>query len=359
MKGKILFVSPYPVDKAPSQRLKFEQYYSYFKENGYELTTNSFIDEDFWKIVYKPRNYVKKICYTLLGYLRRFLLLFTLRKYDVVYIHLWVTPIGPPFFEYLYRAFAKKVVYDIDDLIFLKPKSKANPIINMLKSGNKPIYLMKHADHVITCTPHLDTFVRQYNQSTTDISSTINTDVYQQRSDYSIQGRPIVLGWSGSHSTSKYVYLLKDVLRRLSKEMPLKLLVIGDPAFNISGVEVEAIKWNEATEVKDLGRIDIGLYPLPDEEWVLGKSGLKALQYMALGIPTVATAIGANFRVIESGISGFLVTSEEEWYKRIKQLTLDQSLRHQIGVAAAKRVRQYYSIKANAPVYLSIINSLN
>ncbi len=97
---------------------------------------------------------------------------------------------------------------------------------------------MKHADHVITCTPYLDEFVRKFNQHTTDISSTIDTVRYQPRADYSIGGRKVILGWSGSYSTSKYLYLLEPVFRRLTQEgVPFKLLVMGDPSFNIEGIE--------------------------------------------------------------------------------------------------------------------------
>src|SRR5689334_6023008 len=99
-KKKILFLVPYPFDKAPSQRLKFEQYYRYFEEDGFVITKKPFITDAFWKIIYKKGFRFQKILFTLSGYFRRFLLLFTLRRYDVVYIHLWVTPLGPPFFEW-------------------------------------------------------------------------------------------------------------------------------------------------------------------------------------------------------------------------------------------------------------------
>ncbi|WP_223808989.1 glycosyltransferase family 4 protein [Rufibacter hautae] len=355
---KILFVAPYPYGKAPSQRLKYEQYYPYIKEAGYDITTSSFIDNQFWSIVYKPGNTLKKILFTVLAYFRRLKDLFTLHRYDVVYVHLWVTPIGPPIFEWLFRKFSKRLIYDIDDLIFLKPKSKSNPLINLIKFGNKPIYLMKEADHIITCTPHLDQFVRQFNPETTDISSTINTKAYLPRTNYTLK-KKITLGWSGSHSTSKYVYLLKDVFLKLKAEFDFSLLVIGDQDFKMEGVEVNAIPWDESTEVEDLSKIDIGLYPLPNEEWVLGKSGLKALQYMALGVPTIATAIGANFRVIEHGVSGFLVNSPEEWLQAIRALVKDEELRRLIGTSAVERVDKYYSIKSNAPVYVGILNKVN
>jgi glycosyltransferase involved in cell wall biosynthesis len=198
--------------------------------------------------------------------------------------------------------------------------------------------------------------VRKYNQSTTDISSTIATDRYLPVNRYSNEG-VLTIGWSGSHSTSVYLKLLGDVLRKLKQRQHFRLLVIGDAKFQLEGIEVEALPWTESSEVRDLQRIDIGLYPLPNEEWVYGKSGLKALQYMALGIPTIATAIGANFRVIEDGKSGFLVKSEEEWLERLEQLMKDANLRRAIGAKARERVESLYSVKANEPVYLKIFQS--
>jgi len=123
----------------------------------------------------------------------------------------------------------------------------------------------------------------------------------------------------------------------------------------IAGLEIESIPWSEKDEVEQLQRIDIGLYPLPDETWVNGKSGLKALQYMALGIPTVATAIGANFRIIENGESGFLVKTEEEWIQRLGDLIENPELRKRTGIAARKKVEETFSVKANQAIYLSIL----
>jgi glycosyltransferase involved in cell wall biosynthesis len=228
----------------------------------------------------------------------------------------------------------------------------------MLKGKGKPVYLMKVADHVITCTPYLDKFVRQFNDHTTDISSTINSETYIPVNPYSNE-KKLTLGWSGSHSTSKYLYLLKDVLLELYKQRKFRLLVMGDSQFNIEGLEVEATEWSEEKEIPTLQRIDIGLYPLPDEEWVMGKSGLKALQYMTLGIPTIATAIGANFRVIESGVSGYLVSSPAEWKEKLTLLMDNPELRKRIGQKARQRVEQYYSVRANQPVYLSVLNSVS
>ena len=358
-KKTILFICPYPENVAPSQRLKYEQYFKEFRKQGFEITVSPFISLPFWSIIYKKGFFFQKAFYTLSGYIRRFLLLFAIPKFSVVYVHLWGTPFGPPVYEWLLRKIAGVIIYDIDDLVYLKNvKSKSNSLVTYIKGRNKPIFLMKHADHVITCTPYLDQFVKQFNEHTTDISSTVDIETrYYPVNDYS-NNRIVTLGWSGSLSTSKYFFLLEKVLKELCGRYTFNILVIGDGHVSIKGLNIEALDWKEETEIGNLQRIDIGLYPLPDEEWVLGKSGLKAIQYMALGIPTVATAIGANFRIIENGVSGFLVNSEKEWIRALSNLIENAELRKQMGMAARKRVTELYSIKANTKKYMDVIESV-
>ncbi len=353
----VLFIVPYPEHHAPSQRLKFEQYYQHFREAGITVTHRPFVSLSFWKIIYKKGHFMAKLFYVLAGYAHRFRDLFRLYKYDLVYVHLWVTPLGLPIFEWLYRKRARAIIFDIDDLVYLSDsKSRANRFAAFLKGRRKPIFLMKKADHVITCTPYLDQFVRQHNTNTTDISSTINTDNYTPRTDYNLKNDELVLGWSGSHSTSRYLQLLEPVFRLLrEQQVPFRLLVMGDPDFRMTGIPVETLPWKEEYEVQVISRFDIGLYPLPDEQWVYGKSGLKAIQYMAAGVPTIATAIGTNFRIIVDGYNGFLVRTPEEWCQRIRELATDMELRRKIGRRGVETVRRHYSVKQNKQTYLSII----
>lgn len=354
---KILFLSPYPFDKAPSQRLKYEQYYRIFEKEGYLITTSSFMDEELWSVIYKKGFFIQKVLGFIKGYYRRIKDFFRLRQFDLVYIHLWVTPIGGSFFERLFAKCSKRMVFDIDDMVFLGHSSEANIKLSFLKGKSKPMILMKKADHVITCTPKLDEFVRQFNQNTTDISSTINTDLYVPKSDYHLSS-PIIIGWSGSHSTSKYLHLLSDVFLRLQQRFQFVLKVIGDADFKIESIDVQALEWIAKHEVEELKTFDIGVYPLPDEEWVYGKSGLKALQYMSLGIPTVATNIGANKRIIKNGENGFLVQTEEEWIESISNLVDDKILRRKISSNAIQTVQNNFSVQANKNKYLYIFKSL-
>lgn len=356
-RSRLLVLCPYPVGVAPSQRLKFEQYYDWFRENGIDVTVSPFMARRMWRIVYQRGRLLEKIWWTLVGYLRRLRDVLRAGAFDAVYIHLWVTPLGPPLFERLVRKVNPRIVYDIDDMVHIGHASRANSLVVRLKGRQKPVYLMKAARHVIVCTPTLDEVARRFNSRTTDISSTIDTDAYLPLVDHSRPG-PVTIGWSGSHSTSRYLGLLEGALRRVRQHADIRLLVIGDGSFRFASLPTEALPWRRETEVADLRRIDVGVYPLPNEEWVYGKSGLKALQYMALGIPPVATAIGANHRVIEDGVSGFLVSTEDEWVARLLELVLDPALRARMGGAARARVERMYSVRANGDRYLTVLREV-
>ena len=354
MKKKILVICPHPVNVAPGQRLKYEQYFEIWEKEGYEIEVSPFMTNRFWDIVYKPGHFFEKVLWTVYGYSMRFLDLFRVKKYDLVYVFLWGTPFGSALYERLLRILASHLIFDIDDMVFLGHSSDANRFFQPLKGRGKMIYLMKTADHVITCTPLLDQFTRTFNINTTDISSTVDTYYRYQVVNKYKNDHKVVIGWSGSHSTSKYLYLLKDVLVELAKEYDFVLRVMGDTNFNIEGVDVETIEWSEKVEMDVLRSFDIGLYPLPNEEWVFGKSGLKAIQYMGLGIPTVATAIGANFRIIENEKNGYLVNVDDNylWKEYLAGLISDPNLRRKIGAKGRITIENKYSVEANSIKYL-------
>lgn len=356
-KYKILFLAPYPVGCAPSQRFKYEQYYSHFRKNGFSVTTSSFVNRPFWGIIYKPGFLLQKISYTLRGYLIRIRDLFRLRSFDIVYIHLWVTPLGTPIFEWIVNLIAKRVIYDLDDMIYLGHSSEANKFFIGLKGKRKMPYLIKHANHVIVSSPELFEFAANINQKTTDITSSVDTDRFIASND-KVSADKLVIGWTGTHSTSKYLNLLNGVLQRLSAEIDFKLIVIGDESFACDGIDIDHREWTVETEVRELLDIDIGLYPLPFEQWIMGKSGLKAITYMSLGIPCVASAIGANMRVVEDEVTGYLVKTDDEWYDKIKILAENPEKRREMGANGRKVVEKKFSVKSNLENYLRVLNSV-
>ncbi len=356
-KNKVLFLCPYPFNVAPSQRLKFEQYYPVFREAGYQITHSSFVTTAFWKIIYKRGKYLPKSFFTLLGYGKRCFDLVRLPFYDVVYVHLWVTPFGPPLFERLVRMLARKMVYDIDDMIYLKEQtSKANPIINSLKGKGKPIYLFRSSDFVLTSTDAIQEYASTFNNNVVKVPISVDTERYLPKQDYNIENRKLIIGWTGSLSTSPYLHLLDNVLKELSRDFDFRLLVMGDQDFRIEGVDVEAVSWSASYEVSTIAKFDIGLYPLPNDPWVYGKGGGKALQYMSLGVPTVATGIAYNLKIIQDGENGFLVNTESEWRNALARLMQDAELRKNIGKKGVKTVEDQFSINANKSVYLDLLS---
>jgi glycosyltransferase involved in cell wall biosynthesis len=350
----LLVICPHPQDRAPAQRLKFEQYYPSWRAAGFEVDVRPFWAEGAWDVLYESGHRARKALAVLDGYRRRIRDVRDARKADLVYVFLEAAPVGPPVFERLIDRAAVPIVYDIDDLVYLPHSSAHNRFMRFFRNPAKILELMRMARQVIVCTDHLAGVAEAQNPHVTNISSTIDTDLYVPRPHRDVTSE-VVLGWSGSHSTSPYLHLLDDVLRELQRTESIRIKVIGDGQFRIPGAAVAAQPWRLRSEVADLSEIDVGLYPLPDEEWVLGKSGLKALQYMALGIPTVAQRIGANLGIIEHGVNGLLAGSPAEWVECLLALIRDPELRRRLGEAGRQTVVERYSVRATEPKYLAIL----
>ncbi|MBL4772680.1 MAG: glycosyltransferase family 4 protein [Alcanivoracaceae bacterium] len=356
-KKKIFVICPFPQGVAAGQRLKYEQYFEYWREHGYEITVSSFMDQSMWNVVYTSGNYIPKILGTLRGYIRRIADLFRVRSYDMVYVFMWTTPIGTSFFERLFNFLSKKLVYDVEDNVLMEKSNELNPFIKMLKGQGKTKYLIKHADHVITSSPFLNDYCMGLNLKTacTYISSSIDTDRFLPVNTYT-NDEKVTIGWTGTFSSKIYLDLLRNVFLELAKRCEFKLRVIGNFEYEFPEIDLEVIQWTSEKEVKDLQKIDIGIYPLVQDEWILGKSGLKAIQYMAFGLPTVATNVGTTPKIIQHMENGWLVKSDEQWVDALETLVKDTELRRKLGEAARTTVLENYSIHVIKSQYINIIN---
>ena len=353
---RMIVLCPYPLDRAPSQRLKFEQYYADWRAHGWTVDVRPFWDEAAWTVLYKAGHRAEKVRALARGLARRRRDLEDALAADLVYLHLEAAPVGPPWIERRIARAGVPIVYDIDDMVHLPHGSRANPFMRWVRGSGKVPELLGLSRQAIVCTPSLEEYARRFLAGVTNISSTIDTDAYEPRGvNRTTEG--VVLGWSGSHSTSPYLHLLDDVLRSLQRRLGVRVLVIGDAGFHTEGLALDARPWRLGTEVADLRDIDVGLYPLPHEEWVLGKSGLKALQYMALEIPPVVERIGVNSEIVRDGENGFLVAGPEEWADRLAQLVRDPSLRERMGREARRTVEARYSVKANASRYRAVLDA--
>jgi glycosyltransferase involved in cell wall biosynthesis len=219
--------------------------------------------------------------------------------------------------------------------------------------------MMKHSRYVIACTPKLEEIARETNRykRAIDISSSFDTKRFVPVDNY-IQHEITTIGWTGTHSTIPFLETLQPVLEEVSRQRKIRLLVIANREYRMKNVPTEYLSWKKETEVQDLHRIEIGLYPIPANEWSLGKSSLKALTYMAIGIPVVATAYGTNFRIMQNGVEGFLASNEKEWIARLVELIDNVQLRRQMGLAGRKRVEEQFSVEANFGKYLHVFNTV-
>ena len=356
---KILVICPFPEDQAAGQRLKYEQFFDHWRENGYEIEVSSFMDEKMWAIVYTERNYLKKTLGTIKGYLRRLRDIFILGKFDLVYVFMWVTPFGSSFFEHIYRRLSKILVYDIEDNALIPQSNSLNPIMKLLKGVEKVEFLIKTSNHIITSSPFLNAECLKLNKqkSCTYISDAMDTKRFSPKNSYS-NDKTVVIGWTGTFSSIIYLDLLRNVFLQLNKLVEFKLRIIGNFEYSLPGIDLEVIQWTKEKEIEDLQGIDIGVYPLTQDKCVLGKSGLKAIQYMALGLPTVATNVGTTPRIIKHKENGWLVKTEQEWISALETLIKSPDMRFKMGQKARDTIIENYSLEVMKDKYLSIFNGL-
>ncbi|HET7663230.1 MAG TPA: glycosyltransferase [Rhodanobacteraceae bacterium] len=358
---KLLVLCPYPEGVAAGQRLKYEQYFDDWRTHGYQITVSPFMDGRMWQIVHQPGHVLRKIAGTLRGALRRWRDLFHIKEYDLVYVFMWVTPIGSTLAERLVRHLAKRVVYDIEDNVILREgqPGMSSGFKRLFRGSAKPYYLVGVADHVISSSPALNDWCLQHNRKrrSTYVSSSVDTDRFVPVNPYS-NDRVVTIGWTGTFSSRPFLDMLRDVFCELSRSHRFKLRVIGNFDYDFPGVDLEVLQWSASDEVSQMQGIDIGIYPLPVDDWVSGKSGLKAIQYGAFGLPTVATNVGATPLIIKDMVTGMLVTSPAEWLQALRRLLDDPELRRRLGQAARQNVVAHHSLHAIKTQYRSILEEV-
>ena len=280
--------------------------------------------------------------------------------------------------------FRKKIIYDFDDAIWLSNTSQENKIAAALKCHSKVKWICKWSYKVICGNKYLAEYARQFNENVYVIPTTIDTEYHSkknkvesrkskvealkdgenqeprtknqesdQSSIFNLQSS-IIIGWTGTHSTEKYLYQLIPVLQALEKSHAFIFRVISNhnPQLPLKCFEYQA--WNKDTEIEDLSQFDIGVMPLEDNEWAKGKCGFKGLQYMALEIPTIMSPVGVNEEIIHTGKNGFLADTEKSWFFALDQLICDSKKRKECGKKGRRTVEEKYSVKAISPFYSSV-----
>ena len=361
--SKLLIVAPYPEKRAPSQRFRFEQYIDLMRDTGVEVRVVSFWSDRHWPAIYRKGQLPLKIYATIEGFLRRFLLLFVLARYDAILVHREATPIGWPWWEWAAaKIWGKILIYDFDDAVWLSNSSSSNArLVGGLKNHGKTAKIISWSQRVFAGNAFLAAYARQFSGRVDVVPTTIDTAHLHNRVKKHTATKLPMIGWTGTHSTLKQLMPLMPLLEKLHQTIPFKFLLIADQVPDALPDFVNFKPWNKSTEIDDLLQLDIGIMPLFDTDWERGKCGFKALQYMALGIPSVVSDVGVNAEIVDDGVNGFLceampLSNSVLWEKALTALLTDHALRASLGAAGRNTIIEKYSVKSQTPFYLSLVS---
>jgi glycosyltransferase involved in cell wall biosynthesis len=356
---KVLFICLHRPDRSPGQRFRFEQYLSYLDEHGYKCTMSYLLNASDDKAFYAKGKFIRKVFIYFKTLAIRTGDWLGMGKYDVIFIFRDALMTGSTFFEKKFAKSKAKLVFDFDDAIWIQGVSEANKSLSFLKNADKTATIIKLCDMVFAGNQYLKDYASQYCANTVIVPTTIDTDLYVSRKKNS-DSPVITIGWSGSFSTIQHFAQAIPALKRIKEKYGdrVKFKIIGDGRYYCQELETQGQPWVGATELEDLSEIDIGVMPLPDDEWAKGKCGLKGLQYMALGIPTLMSPVGVNAEIIQDGVNGFLPATEDEWVEDLSRLIESKECREKIGNAGRKTVVDRYSVHAWKGKYVEYFNSL-
>ena len=351
---KVLALTPGPTHVSPGLRYRIEQWEPLLRQDGIEITYAPFMDVELERVLYARGRTLSKIKGMMSAYMRQLGSIAAAREFDLVYVFREAALIGPAVIEPLIARRKTPIVFDFDDAIFVRYRSPSNAYWSYLKFAGKTAKLCNTASEVMAGNAYLADYASRHNEAVTVIPTTIDTDLYRPERRRPRNDGTMTLGWTGSHSTAQHLERLRPALTELAAHKRFRLVVVGARAPAIPGALVEARTWSAETEVDDLSDIDIGIMPLPDDAWTRGKCGLKALQYMGLGIPAVVSRVGVNTEIIADGVNGLIADTDEEWLDRLTSLINDAALRSKLGRAARETVEQRYSAKHIAPQVAAI-----
>ncbi len=339
---KILYFSITDI-KGPASRYRAFQYAKYFEQNKHDFTishafSNSYLDaernEGIKRLVIKGYEGIK-------AFLRRIAGFRHVWKADMVAIEREFFPCFPPLFELIIKMLKGGYILEFDDAIFLS-------------RGRRSKYpaTVKMASRVIVGNPYLEEYAKKFNKNVVVVPTCVDAGTYQQKEDYGLTD-PARIGWVGLAYNFVHLNTFASVLGKVCNEMNAELVICSSrkPAI---GAPILFVKWDLAKEMEVIRSFDVGIMPLVDTPYSRGKCGLKLLQYMAAGVPVVASPVGVNKEIVEDGVNGFLAKDDEEWYEKVKILIGDEGLRRRLGQEGRRTVEKRYDLELYGDKLVSI-----
>lgn len=330
----------------PSSRYRVFQFLPHFHAEGIDCTVSPLFDETYFKILAVKRSSLRtllKIPYVFVRFLRRLWDLYTLGRRDLTVVEGQLFPYVPPVAERLLQWCRYRVVVEMDDAIYLtRWHARKMPALLSMATG------------VIVGNERLASYANQFSPRVCVVPTVVDTDRFvpdRPPSDgsYDHSSETITIVWIGLACNLKYLDVVAPALQALQSRYRVRLRVLCSQSPRMPGVNIEFRPWDMRREVSDMQDASIGVMPLENTEWARGKCGLKLLQYMAVGLPAVASPVGANCDIITNGVNGFLASTEQDWYDRLEHLCRQPHARSRIGQAGRRTVEARYSLAVWGP----------
>lgn len=352
---KISFLIPYPVGINPGQRFRVEQYLDLLHQEGYTFTLFPFLNSRSLERLAVGRTILSVFRIAIGGFVRRLIQLPKIAQADFIFIYREATIGGPPLIEWILACVLKKrIIFDFDDAIWTTDDPDEPAWRRVLHFRSKVDRICRWSYKVSCGNDFLYNYARRYTSNAIVVPTSVDL-LYHKSGVAETPSTGVTIGWTGSRTTLKYLKEIEEVLTEVENAWPqTNFLIIADQAPDVILKRMTFTKWSKANEIADLGKIDIGIMPLLNDEWCKGKCGFKAIQYMSMGIPAVVSNVGVNDQIVEDGLSGFVVNDHRDWLERLGLLIKDKALRIQMGLRARERIASNYSTEVTSRKFLSL-----
>lgn len=352
-KLSVVFLTKYGRNGA-SSRYRYLQYLPKLETAGINCAVCSLLEDSYLQKRYERgygsmRDFVGAFC-------RRLGTLLQAHRYHLLWIEYELFPYCPAIFETILARFGISYVVDYDDAIFHQYDRHKNWFVRRML-GEKISRVMRNATLVIAGNEYLADYARKAGSKQVEIIPTV-VDITRYPLKTTVESSMFTIGWIGSPSTSKYLKEIAPALAEICRNGQAQVTLIGSGQIDLPGVPVTILPWSETTEVENLQRFDVGIMPLSDSPWERGKCGFKLIQYMACGLPVIASPVGVNSQIVEEGVNGFLATTTQEWVRAFNMLRDSYHLRKQMGQEGRKKVESQYCLEVTAPKLVSLLYQL-
>ncbi len=348
---RILFLPKYG-RMAASSRYRFFQYFPLLQSLGYECVVAPLLEDDYLSDRFRTGR--KGVGSVLRGFLNRWKILRRAREFDLAVVNYELFPYLPSFCERSLTARKIPYVYDFDDAVFHTYDEHPNRLARRLLAG-KIRTVIGGAQCVIAGNEYLADYARLVNRNVHVLPTAIDLDRYPAAAERD-PSRTFTVGWIGSPSTAEYVRDIEPALASFCERRGARLVLVGFGTLcKLATRAAEVRPWSEETEVAEISRFDVGIMPVPDTLWGKGKCGFKLIQYMACGVPVIASPVGVNTQIVEHGVNGYLTTGSDDWTAALESLYANATLRRTMGAAGRQKVAAEYSLQVTGPRFAALL----